>query len=59
VYLFDLAPAGQGVWQSVAPHACGEDCYAAELRVHDQRLTMRWSVTGPRKQEEIEYTYSE
>jgi hypothetical protein len=25
---------------------------------HDDRLNLRWSVTGPKKQENIEYTYS-
>ena len=58
VYLFDLAPAGDGDWRSVSPHLCSEDCYAATMRVHEDRLVLRWSIDGPRKQEEIEYVYS-
>jgi hypothetical protein len=58
VYLFDLAPAGDRVWRSVSPHLCREDCYTADMRILDHCIILRWSVTGPRKQEVIEYTYS-
>jgi hypothetical protein len=57
VYLFDLAPAGQGEWRSASPHLCREDCYAAVLVVRDDGIVLRWSIDGPRKQETIEYTY--
>lgn len=56
VYLFDLA--GDREWRSVAPHLCGEDCYAAALLVRGDNIVLRWSVDGPRKQEVIEYLYS-
>jgi Family of unknown function (DUF6314) len=58
VYLFDLAMHGERELSSVTPHVCREDCYAARLLVHDDRIDLRWSVTGPQKQETIEYTYS-
>lgn len=58
VSLFELALVGGGTWRSVAPHLCREDCYAAEMHVLDDGITLRWSVTGPSKQETIEYTYS-
>ena len=58
VYLFDLAPAEDGQWRSVSPHVCSEDCYAATLLVLDDRVVLRWSIDGPRKQEQVEYTYA-
>ena len=58
VYLFDLAPADEWEWRSVSPHQCKEDCYAATMRVHDDRIVLKWSIEGPRKQETIEYVYS-
>lgn len=58
VYLFDLAPSGGREWRSVSPHLCGEDCYAATALVLDDSIILRWSINGPRKQEEIEYTYT-
>ena len=57
VYLFDLALAAEQQWRSVSPHVCGEDRYTAEMLIGDDRITLRWSVTGPRKMELIEYTY--
>jgi hypothetical protein len=59
VYLFDLAPAGEREWRCVTPHQCREDCYAAVLIVCDDHIVLRWSIDGPRKQEMIEYTYSQ
>jgi hypothetical protein len=58
VCLFDLASAGDLAWRSVSPHLCGEDCYSAEMLLPEGRILLRWAVTGPKKQEEIEYTYS-
>ncbi len=58
VYLFDLAPAGEGEWRSVSPHLCSEDRYSARLVVRDDGIVLRWSIDGPRKREEIEYVYS-
>lgn len=57
VYLFDLAAEPAGEWRSVSPHLCEQDCYAAELRLHETGLWLRWTVTGPKKQECIEYSY--
>jgi hypothetical protein len=58
VYLFDLVPAEDGQWRSVSPHLCSEDCYAATLLVLNDRVMLRWSIDGPRKQEQVEYTYA-
>jgi hypothetical protein len=58
VYLFDLVPVSEREWVSASPHLCRADHYAAALAVRDDDLLLRWSVTGPEKQETIEYTYS-
>jgi hypothetical protein len=57
VYLFDLQQTGEREWRSATPHQCKEDCYAAVLSVHNDHLALHWSIDGPRKQENIEYTY--
>lgn len=57
VLLFDMAPAEGGVWRSVSPHQCREDCYTASLAVEGGRLAVAWSIVGPRKRESIRYTY--
>jgi hypothetical protein len=58
VYLFDLMPSEEGVWVSVSPHLCQDDCYSAELRLEEQGLSLRWTIAGPKKQETIEYEYT-
>ncbi len=58
VNLFDLAQTGEREWRSVSPHLCSEDCYAATMLVLDDRIILRWSIDGPRKQVMIEYVYS-
>jgi hypothetical protein len=57
VYLFDLMSGADGVWTSVSPHCCRDDCYRAILEVEGVDIVLRWSVTGPSKQETIEYRY--
>ncbi len=57
VYLFDLTPGTGNVWSSLAPHSCGEDEYTAEVRLTGDILLFDWAITGPRKQERIEYVY--
>jgi hypothetical protein len=58
VYLLDLVPNPDGEWQSVSPHLCSEDCYSAQLAVLAAGIRLRWRVTGPKKRDVIEYTYS-
>ena len=58
VHLLDLAQAGEREWRPVCPHQCRDDRYSAVLVVHDDRILLRWEVTGPRKRESIEYVYS-
>jgi hypothetical protein len=57
VELFELEPTADG-WRSVRLHLCEADCYAAELRLFPSGVWVAWQVSGPRKREAIEYTYS-
>src|SRR5262249_36772553 len=57
VYLFDLTCLGGGVWSSAGPHQGREDCYTAELRLRDRGMQLGWVVSGPKKQEGIDYEY--
>jgi hypothetical protein len=61
VTLFDLVPGmdgTDGTWTSVEPHQCRDDCYRAGLWLAGSNIVLRWSVTGPRKQQTIESCYS-
>jgi hypothetical protein len=58
ILLFDMALASSGVWSSVSPHLCREDCYSAELRQQEAGMLLRWAIAGPKKSESIEYIYS-
>lgn len=57
VYLFDLAVQDDGEWKSVEPHLCREDVYEAHLWLYEPSILMTWSITGPKKQETLEYSY--
>ncbi|WP_456424657.1 DUF6314 family protein [Rhodocaloribacter sp.] len=58
VYLFDLVPENEETWQSVAPHVCRDDSYAAILTVTPDQIELRWTIKGPLKNEVIHYWYS-
>jgi hypothetical protein len=61
VTLFDLVPGmdgTDGTWTSAEPHQCRDDCYQAGLWLAGSSIVLRWSVTGPRKQQTIESRYS-
>lgn len=57
VHLFELAPAGEGVWTSSEPHVCQDDCYRARLEFAPDVVRLDWTVVGPAKDETIRYTY--
>lgn len=57
IFLFDLAPDAQGVWRETAPHPCRADFYSAMLRLEGDQIRVNWRITGPRKDEVIEYVY--
>jgi Family of unknown function (DUF6314) len=57
VYLFDLVPAGERTLVSSDPHVCREDLYAARLGFDPQTIGLSWTITGPKKDERINYLY--
>jgi len=57
VYLFDLVPESQRVLTSAEPHVCQEDLYSARMEVGDATVHLSWTITGPRKDESVAYSY--
>lgn len=57
VSLFDLVPVAEGVLESSEPYFCQEDCYAARMEYDEQAVLLRWTITGPKKDENIFYMY--
>lgn len=59
VHLVDFKPAAVGAtaWVSLRNHQCGNDSYSAELVARDDRVVLKWTISGPRKNERIESTY--
>jgi hypothetical protein len=57
VRLFELAPESELVWSSIDPHECRDDCYSARLQLEEDGISLRWTIVGPRKREEIAYRY--
>jgi len=57
VYLFDLVPVGELVWESATPHVCREDLYSARMEYDREAVRLGWTITGPGKHERISYTY--
>ena len=49
VFLLDLAPTDEATFESVSPHRCGADVYAATVRFGNNSVDMRWRVRGPKK----------
>lgn len=57
VYLFDLQQTGDRTWASIEPHVCRDDLYTTDFHVHDDKLSLRWTINGPGKNESIDYSY--
>lgn len=57
VYLFDLVPLSERVLASAEPHVCRDDRYSARLELGTDAVRLSWTVTGPKKDEWIAYTY--
>jgi len=60
VFLFSLSPVdAAGLrWQTDEPHVCGADLYQATLQLEADTLLLDWTITGPRKNERVAYSYS-
>ena len=57
VYLFDLVPLSEHVWESAAPHICRDDRYSALMKYDQGAVRLSWTITGPSKDEKISYSY--
>jgi hypothetical protein len=57
IYLFDLVPADERTLVSSDPHVCREDLYAACMEFDQHVIRLNWTITGPKKDENIKYLY--
>jgi hypothetical protein len=58
VFLVDLQPAPGQAWVSTTPHECIADLYALTLSVQPNGITLHWTITGPKKDEQLTYQYA-
>lgn len=59
VFLFHLAPSGKQSLRSVDSHLCQGDAYFGQIYFDSRILRLHWRVIGPKKNEEIDYYYSQ
>ncbi len=58
VFLVELQPDTVHGWASVTPHVCSADLYALTLSVQPDGIDMHWTISGPKKDENIAYRYT-
>ena len=58
VFLFHLIPTDNNLLASVDGHFCAEDVYLATIPWDRHSIRLNWRVIGPKKNEELEYTYT-
>jgi len=58
VFLFHLVPAGEKTLESLHAHLCGEDTYFGQLNLEPPTLELTWRILGPKKNDEVRYTYA-
>lgn len=59
VFLFHLKQSGPSTLESVHSHLCGDDTYFGHLAYAKETLKLNWRIIGPKKNEEIEYIYTQ
>lgn len=57
VLLFHLVPVDKETLESVRPHVCKEDTYLGRVTWSSHFIKLNWRVTGPKKNECIDYMY--
>lgn len=57
VFLFHLAPSSKQSLASVDSHLCAGDTYFGQIHFDRYSLRLNWRVIGPKKNEELDYTY--
>ncbi len=58
VHLFEMHQENAHTWASTAPHVCRDDLYSATMTLTAHHIELRWTIQGPRKNEDIRYWYS-
>lgn len=57
VFLFNLVVVDSYQWESLSPHICNKDRYKCTIHLDSNELHMHWLISGPKKKEDIRYTY--
>lgn len=57
VFLFELTPVSETMFETLRPYLCRHDTYLATLTSHGEVIEFKWRILGPRKNEEIHYCY--
>lgn len=57
VHLLDLQPISATEWQPVEPFLCEQDGYTLRIKLEETAIYVYWRITGPKKDEYLEYTY--
>ncbi|WP_150465733.1 DUF6314 family protein [Francisella sp. SYW-2] len=58
VKLFDLIRIDDNLWQSEQAHVCVDDLYSAQLYNLESEISIVWKISGPKKDELINYKYT-
>ncbi|MBK2092993.1 DUF6314 family protein [Francisella philomiragia] len=58
VKLFDLIRIDDNLWQSEQAHVCVDDLYSAQLYNLESEISLVWKISGPKKDELINYKYT-
>ncbi|MEZ9419271.1 hypothetical protein BCS96_15660 [Vibrio breoganii] len=45
-------------WISDSAHVCGDDLYSGMAKWNNDSIEFNWSISGPRKQENLHYRYT-
>lgn len=59
VFLFQLTPLNENTLRSVSSYICNEDSYLGQLKFFSEKIEFNWRIVGPKKNEEISYTYTQ
>ena len=57
VRLFDFSCSKSGEMHPLAPFHCNQDQYLAKIEFTGETICMDWKISGPRKNEQILYSY--
>jgi len=57
IFLFNLMPSGPQMLSSIDSHLCERDSYFGQIVFDHTSIRLKWRVLGPKKNEEIYYSY--